>query len=215
MYRSNSSTMSRASIGKPAPPFTGEAVVDGDFQQISLSDYKGRFLVLFFYPGDFTFVCPTEIIALSNRFNEFDEISCSVVAVSTDSKFCHFAWITQPRKMGGLGDVNIPILSDQTLQICRDYGVLKSDEGVAYRGLFIIDGEGIVRQITINDLGIGRSIDEILRLVKAIQFVDKHGLVCPVNWKPGDSGLKTEITKRDKVAKACDTTAGDQNRTDI
>uniref|UniRef100_A0A0M3ITU3 thioredoxin-dependent peroxiredoxin n=1 Tax=Ascaris lumbricoides TaxID=6252 RepID=A0A0M3ITU3_ASCLU len=184
--------MTKAFIGRPAPSFTAEAVVNGDFKTISLSDYKGKYLVLFFYPSDFTFVCPTEIIAFSDRIDEFSALKCAVVAASTDSKFSHFAWISQPRREGGLGDMRIPVMADPTQQISRDYGVLKEDEGVAYRGLFIIDGKGTIRQITINDLPIGRSVDETLRLVQALQYTDEHGEVCPAGWKPGKDTMKAD-----------------------
>uniref|UniRef100_A0A914ZQF3 thioredoxin-dependent peroxiredoxin n=1 Tax=Parascaris univalens TaxID=6257 RepID=A0A914ZQF3_PARUN len=133
-----------------------------------------------------------EIIAFSDRIEEFNALRCAVVAASTDSKFSHFAWISQPRREGGLGDMRIPVMADPTQQISRDYGVLKEDEGVAYRGLFIIDGKGTIRQITINDLPIGRSVDETLRLVQALQYTDAHGEVCPAGWKPGKDTMKAD-----------------------
>ncbi|KJH51330.1 antioxidant, AhpC/TSA family [Dictyocaulus viviparus] len=185
--------MSKAVIGKPAPDFNAKAVFAGDFVDIKLSDYRGKYLVLFFYPLDFTFVCPTEIIAFSDRNEEFKNIGVQVLACSTDSIFSHLAWINTPRKYGGLGDMNIPVLADTNHQICKDYGVLKDDEGIAYRGLFIIDPKGILRQITINDLPVGRSVDETLRLVQAFQFVDKHGEVCPAGWTPGKDTIKPDI----------------------
>lgn len=186
--------MSQAFIGKPAPDFNVEAVVDGAFKKVSLADYKGKYLILFFYPLDFTFVCPTEIISFSDRVEEFRTIGCEVVAASTDSEFSHLVWINTPRKQGGLGKMNIPILADKTKDISKRYGVLKEDEGIAFRGLFIIDGKGILRQITINDLPVGRSVDETLRLVQAFQFTDQHGEVCPANWKPGKKTMKAEPT---------------------
>merc|ERR1711988_1529910 len=124
------------------------------------------------------FVCPTEIIAFSDRVEEFRAINCEVVAFSTDSHFSHLAWVNTPRKQGGLGEMKIPLLADKTGEIAKAYGVLKEDEGIAYRGLFIIDPKGIVRQITINDLPVGRSVDEVKRLIQAFQFVDKYGEVC-------------------------------------
>ncbi|VEN47475.1 unnamed protein product [Callosobruchus maculatus] len=130
-------------LEKPAPIFKGTAVVDGMFKEISLEDYKGKYVVLFFYPLDFTFVCPTEIIAFSDRIEEFNKINCGVVACSTDSEFSHLAWINTNRKEGGLGLMNIPILSDKSMKISRDYGVLNEETGVPYRGLFIIDGNGL------------------------------------------------------------------------
>jgi peroxiredoxin 1 len=184
--------MSETRIGKPAPNFKSVSVVNSEFKEISLSDYKGKYLVLFFYPMDFTFVCPTEIISFSDRVEEFRAIGCEVVACSTDSEFSHLAWINTPRKQGGLGKMNIPIIADKTKDISKRYGVLKEDDGIDFRGLFLIDDHGILRQITINDLPVGRSVDETLRLVQAFQFTDKHGEVCPANWKPGKKTMKPE-----------------------
>ncbi|ELU11328.1 hypothetical protein CAPTEDRAFT_180369 [Capitella teleta] len=189
--------MSELKLTKPAPAFSGTAIVDGDFKEISISDYKGKYLVFFFYPLDFTFVCPTEIIAFSDRVEEFRSINCEVVACSTDSAFSHLAWTQQPRNKGGLGNMNIPLLADKTLDIATRYGVLKEDEGIAFRGLFIIDDKGNLRQVTINDLPVGRSVDEVLRLVQAFQFTDKHGEVCPAGWKPGAATMKPD-TKESK-----------------
>jgi len=185
--------MSKAFIGKPAPDFEATAVVDGQFKKVRLGDFKGKYLVLFFYPLDFTFVCPTEIIAFSERSDEFRNLGCEVVGCSTDSEFSHFAWIQQPRKEGGLGEMKIPLIADPTHQIARDYGVLIEDQGVAFRGLFIIDGKGVLRQITINDLPVGRDVDEALRLVQAFQYTDKHGEVCPAGWKPGKPTIKPGV----------------------
>ncbi|XP_010168651.1 peroxiredoxin-1 isoform X1 [Antrostomus carolinensis] len=193
-----------AFIGKPAPDFTATAVMpDGQFKDIKLSDYKGKYVVFFFYPLDFTFVCPTEIIAYSDRADEFKKINCEVIGASVDSHFCHLAWVNTPKKQGGLGTMNIPLISDTKRAIAKEYGVLKEDEGIAYRGLFIIDEKGILRQITINDLPVGRSVDETLRLVQAFQFTDKHGedlnilivSVCPAGWKPGSDTIKPDVQK--------------------
>lgn len=185
--------MSKAFVTKPAPHFEGKAVAtDGEFIDIKLSDYKDKYLVLFFYPLDFTFVCPTEIIAFSDRVDEFKAIGCEVVACSVDSHFSHLAWTEKSRKEGGLGTMKIPILSDLTKQISRDYGVLLEDEGISLRGLFVIDNKGILRQITVNDLPVGRSVDETLRLVQAFQFTDKHGEVCPAGWRPGAETMKAD-----------------------
>jgi len=159
---------------------------------VKLSDYKDKYLVLFFYPLDFTFVCPTEIIAFSDRAEEFRAIDCEVVACSVDSEYSHLAWTEKPRKQGGIGKMNIPILSDLTRRISKDYGVYLEDAGVSLRGLFIIDNKGILRQITVNDLPVGRSVDETLRLVQAFQFTDKHGEVCPAGWKPGADTMKPD-----------------------
>ncbi|CAH8535736.1 unnamed protein product [Heterobilharzia americana] len=166
-----------AHVQRPAPDFCGMAVVDGQFKEIKLQDYAGKYLVLFFYPLDFTFVCPTELIAFSDRIDEFKKEGAEVVGVSTDSHFSHLAWINTPRKEGGLGGLRYPLLSDYKKQITRDYGILQEQLGAALRGLFIISPESIVRQITINDLPVGRSVDEVLRLVRAFQFTDKHGEV--------------------------------------
>lgn len=182
--------MSELKIAGPAPSFKGMAVVKGEFKQISLSDYAGKYLVLIFYPTDFTFVCPTEIIAFSDRAEEFRSINCELLACSTDSHFSHLAWTNVPRKQGGLGEVNIALLADRSHSISRAYGVLKEEVGNAYRSLFIIDDKGRLRQITINDFPVGRSVDETLRLVQAFQFFDMHGEVCPANWKPGQDTMK-------------------------
>ncbi|KAG7217324.1 hypothetical protein INR49_027868 [Caranx melampygus] len=160
---------------RPAPHWEGTAVINGEFKELKLSDYKGKYLVFFFYPLDFTFVCPTEIIAFSDRVHEFRAINTEVVACSVDSQFTHLAWINTPRKQGGLGQMKIPLLSDLTHQISKDYGVYLEDQGHTLRGLFIIDDKGILRQITMNDLPVGRSVDETLRLVQAFQYTDKHG----------------------------------------
>ncbi|XP_012524790.1 peroxiredoxin [Monomorium pharaonis] len=178
-------------IQKPAPDFSGTAVVKGDFKEIKLSDYKGKYVVLFFYPLDFTFVCPTEIIAFSEKISEFEALNTQVIGVSTDSHFSHLAWINTPRKQGGLGgDLGYPLLSDFNKIISSNYNVLLQDSGIALRGLFIIDKEGVLRQFCVNDLPVGRSVEETLRLIKAFQFVEKHGEVCPANWQPDSKTIK-------------------------
>lgn len=182
-----------ARVQQPAPDFVGMAVVNGDFKEIKLKDFAGKYLVLFFYPLDFTFVCPTELTAFSDRIKDFEEAGAAVVGVSTDSHFSHLAWINTPRKEGGLGGLHYPLLSDYKKNISRDYGVLLEPMGVALRGLFIINPEGIVRQVTVNDLPVGRSVDEVLRLVKAFKFTDKHGEVCPANWEPNSPTIKPDI----------------------
>ncbi|XP_015522545.1 peroxiredoxin 1 [Neodiprion lecontei] len=180
-------------LQKPAPAFKGTAVVDGQFKDISLTDYKGKYLILFFYPLDFTFVCPTEIIAFSDRVAEFRAIGCEIIAASTDSHFSHLAWINTPRKQGGLGEMKIPLLADKSLKISKDYGVLDEESGIPFRGLFIIDDKQVLRQITINDLPVGRSVDETLRLVQAFQYTDKYGEVCPAGWKPGQKTMVPDV----------------------
>ncbi|CAH8629392.1 unnamed protein product [Dicrocoelium dendriticum] len=186
-----------AQVLKPAPDFAGTAVVNGKFKEIKLQDFAGKYLVLFFYPLDFSFVCPTEIIAFSDRIDEFTNAGAAVVGVSTDSHFSHWAWINIPRKDGGLGGLRYPLLSDYKKCISADYGVLYEEKGIALRGLFIISPDGIIRQITINDTPVGRSVEETLRLVKAFQFTDKHGEVCPASWQPGGDTIKpdTEAAK--------------------
>eukprot|EP01087_Luapelamoeba_hula_P004265 TRINITY_DN141_c0_g1_i1.p2 TRINITY_DN141_c0_g1~~TRINITY_DN141_c0_g1_i1.p2 ORF type:complete len:199 (-),score=25.57 TRINITY_DN141_c0_g1_i1:72-668(-) len=182
-----------ARVGKAAPNFLADAVVGQDFKQISLADYKGKWVVLFFYPLDFTFVCPTELLAFSDRAPEFEKINTSIIGISVDSKFSHLAWLNTSRKEGGLGgSLNYPLVSDLTHSISRDYDVLIEEAGHSLRGLFIINPSGTVVQITKNDPPVGRSVDETLRLVQAFQFVEKHGEVCPVNWTPGSATMKAD-----------------------
>lgn len=181
-------------VTQAAPGFSAQAVVDGQFKELSLEDYKGKYLVLFFYPLDFTFVCPTELIAFSERIQEFTALNCSVVGVSTDSHFSHLAWINQSRKQGGLGGLEYPLLADFSKTISRDYGVLLEDAGIALRGLFLIDPEGVVKHMSVNDLPVGRSVDETLRLLKAFQFVAENGEVCPANWQPEAPTIKPDPT---------------------
>lgn len=185
--------MSFPQIKQAAPSFIGTALVEGGvFKQISLADYKGMYVVLFFYPMDFTFVCPTEITAFSDRIDEFKNENTVVIACSTDSEYTHLAWMRTPRNLGGLGDMKIPLLADKSMVISKSYGVLDERAGIAFRGLFIIDGDGILRQITVNDLPVGRSVDETLRLVQAFRYTDKYGQGCPIDWKPGRKAIKTD-----------------------
>jgi len=181
-------------IQQPSPAFTCNALMPNkEFQDISLSDYKGKWVVFFWYPLDFTFVCPTEIIAFGDRQNEFGAINAQVIAASCDSHFSHLAWVNTPRSEGGLGDMKIPIIADFNKKVATSYGVLLPD-GVPLRALFIIDPEGTLRQITCNDLPVGRNVDEIIRLIKAFQFVEKYGEVCPANWQPGDLTMNPGMT---------------------
>lgn len=190
-------TESRVQIGKAAPAFTATTLMpNGDIQDLSLSDYKGKWVVFFFYPLDFTFVCPTEIIAFSDRAGEFSAINTQVIGASVDSQFTHKAWTNVPRNQGGLGKMNIPLVSDLTHKISKSYGVFLEDAGHTLRGLFIIDPEGTLRQITMNDLPVGRSVDETLRLVQAFQYTDKHGEVCPAGWKPGSNTIIPDPEKK-------------------
>jgi len=151
-----------------------------------LSDYSGKWLVLFFYPADFTYVCPTEITAFSERYQEFQEAGCEILGVSVDSIHSHRAWIKTPPEQKGLGPINYPLASDITKQVSRDYGVLVEEEGVALRGLFIIDPEGIIRYQVVHDMNVGRNVDETLRVLEALQA----GGLCPADWKPGQELLQ-------------------------
>lgn len=185
--------MSTPRVAKPAPEFSEEALkADGTFGTCSLADYKGKYLVLFFYPLDFTFVCPTEICSFSDRLAEFKAINCEVVGASVDSKFSHLAWTQQPRTKGGLGAMNIDLIADLKRTLANAYGAMMEEEGHTCRALFIIDGKGILRHVTMNDPPAGRSVDEVLRLVQAYQFTDEHGEVCPANWKPGKATIKDD-----------------------
>lgn len=179
-------------VQKPAPDFKATAVVNGVFEEISLSDYKGKYVVLFFYPLDFTFVCPTEIIAFNDAVQDFKKRNTVLLGVSVDSQFTHLAWINTPRKQGGLGGLDYPLLSDLTKKIAADYGVLTADGAVALRGLFIIDRQGVVRHALVNDLPLGRCVEEAIRILDALQFVEQHGEVCPANWHPGDKTMKAD-----------------------
>jgi len=183
-----------ALVAKPAPEFTAQAVMpDGSFKEIKLSDYKGKYVILFFYPLDFTFVCPTEIIAFSEKMNEFKKRNTEVLGVSIDSHFSHLAWRNTDRKQGGLGDIQYPLVADVSKKITYDYGVMH-EGGIAFRGLFLIDTNGIVQHQLINNLPLGRNIDEALRMVDALQFHEKNGEVCPANWSEGSDGMKADPT---------------------
>ena len=178
-------------VGKPAPEFKGNAVVNGDIKEISLSDYKGKWKVLFFYPLDFTFVCPTEIVAFSDKIQMFKDLNCEVIGCSVDSEFSHLAWTQLPRNKGGLGEIKYPLLSDLTKSVARSYGVLM-DEAVAFRGTFIMDDKNIIHHMSINNLPVGRNVDEYARLVEGYQYVAKHGEVCPAGWNKGDATMKAD-----------------------
>jgi len=177
-------------VGHQAPEFTADAVVNGQFETVSLKDYKGKYVVLFFYPLDFTFVCPTELHAFQEKLADFKKLNTEVVGVSVDSKFSHFAWLNTPKKEGGIEGVTYPLVSDLNKTISADYDVLVEGAGIAYRGLFLINKEGVVMSEIINDNSLGRNIDEVIRLVEALQYTEKNGEVCPANWKDGDSGMK-------------------------
>lgn len=191
-------------VGKKAPYFEADAVIDGQFEEkFSLQQYIGKkHVIFFFYPLDFTFVCPTEIIAFQERMDEFESRNVAVVGCSIDSKFSHWAWVNTPRDNGGIQGVKYPLVSDLTKTISSNYDVLAGEfvynedgemefngEPVAYRGLFLIDKQGVVRHQIVNDLPLGRSIDEALRMVDALQHFEENGEVCPANWKQGDEAM--------------------------
>ena len=177
-------------ITKQAPDFKAQAVMpNNSFAEISLSSYRGKYVVLFFYPLDFTFVCPSEILAFNSKLDQFKEKNCELLAVSVDSQFTHLAWKNTPVNEGGIGNIQFPMVADLDKKISLDYGVLVP-EGVSLRGLFLIDKEGVIRHAVVNDLPLGRNVDEALRMVEALQFFESHGEVCPANWRPGDEGMK-------------------------
>lgn len=180
----------RAQVGQPAPDFTAQAVVDGKFEELTLHSFRGQYVVLFFWPLDFTFVCPTEIVAFSDRMGDFRDRKTALLGVSVDSHFTHLAWQNTPRNEGGLGKIAYPMIADQTHEIARSYRVLLKDAGVALRGLFLIDKVGVVRHMVVNDLPLGRSVDEAIRMVDALTFFEENGEVCPANWHPGDATIK-------------------------
>lgn len=179
-------------VTSDAPTFDCQAVVDGQIKDLTWAQlHESKWLVLFFYPLDFTFVCPTEIIAFSDAADRFTAIDTKLAAVSVDSPFSHLAWINTPRSKGGLGPMKIPVIADLDKSIARKYDVL-IEAGVALRGLFLIDPAGKVRHATVNDLPVGRNVDEALRVVQAFQFVEKHGEVCPANWTPGADTMQAD-----------------------
>ncbi len=193
-------------VGSKAPDFELEAVVGQDFKKIKLSDFqaKGKWTVLFFYPLDFTFVCPTEIVAFSDRNDEFQKLGAEVLGCSIDSKFSHLAWINTERKSGGLGSLAFPLLADINKTVARDYGVLLEGAGIALRGIFIIDPAGVVQYGAVHNLSVGRSVDETLRVLKAFQYVTSHaGEVCPANWNEGKDTMKAGVNEsKEYFAKA-------------
>ncbi|KAK9819247.1 hypothetical protein WJX81_007427 [Elliptochloris bilobata] len=184
--------VAKAFVGSKAPDFKTTAVVDEEITEVGLSDYPGKYVILFWYPKDFTYVCPSEIIAFSDRAREFEELNTQLIAASTDTPEVHLAWIRTPRSKGGLGHMQIPILADVTKELAAKYGVLLKDAGIALRGLFLINPEGVVEHITINNPSVGRSVDEAKRLLQAVQFVAEHGEVCPADWQPGGATMKAD-----------------------
>ena len=189
---------SKVKVGNPAPPIKGQAVVGQEIVDLSyeggvmtVGDQKieGKYLVLFFYPLDFTFVCPTEILAFQEKLSAFKKIGAEIIGVSVDSPFTHLAWKNTPRNKGGLGDIDFPLLADLNKQGANDYEVLL-EGGIAARGVFIIDEKGVLQSMTVNNLGVGRNVDELLRLIEGFKFVAEHGEVCPANWTPGGDTIK-------------------------
>jgi len=184
-------------VGQEAPDFSATAVYDQEFKEITLSDLRGKWVVLFFYPLDFTFVCPTEITAFSDRYQDFSALNTEILGVSVDSKHCHLAWIQTPRNEGGIGDINYPLVSDLKREICQAYNVL-NDDGEADRGLFLINPEGVVMHTTVNKAPVGRNVDETLRILQGYQYVAANpDEVCPANWTPGEKTM-LEDTKGSK-----------------
>jgi peroxiredoxin (alkyl hydroperoxide reductase subunit C) len=178
-------------VGKPAPDFTANAVLgNNEIKSVTFSEViKGKYAVLFFYPLDFTFVCPSELIAFDHRLDEFKKRNVEVIGVSIDSQFTHLAWKNTPVNNGGIGQVRYPLVADIKHDICKAYDV-EAGGGVAYRGSFLIDRAGTVRHQVVNDLPLGRNIDEMLRMVDALQFTEEHGEVCPAGWNKGKAGMK-------------------------
>jgi len=178
-------------VGKQAPDFCATAVVDGHFKEnCKLSDHRGKYVLLFFYPLDFTFVCPTELHAFQEQLATFKKLNCDVIGCSVDSHFSHHAWLNTPKASGGIQGVTYPLISDLNKTIARDYDVLIPADGVALRGAFLIDKGGIVRHQTINALPLGRNVSEFVRLLEALQYTEEHGEVCPANWTKGDLAMK-------------------------
>lgn len=177
-------------VTKEAPDFTAQAVMpDNCFAEFNLAVLRGKYTLLFFYPLDFTFVCPSEILAFNRAVSEFEKRNCQIVGVSVDSHFTHLAWKNTPVQNGGIGDIKFPLVADLSKKISRDYGVLLPD-GIALRGLFLIDKEGIVQHELVNNLPLGRNVDEAIRILDALQFIESHCEVCPANWRLGDEAMK-------------------------
>ena len=192
-------------VGKKAPAVTCKAVVNGNdiVDNFSLEQYKGKYVVFYFYPADFTFVCPTELIAFQEKIEEFTSRNAVLVGASTDSEFSHWKWLQTPQNAGGIQGVKYPLFADHNLMVSKAYDVLAGyedyteegepifvGEAQAYRGLFLIDKEGIVRHQVVNDMPLGRSVEEVIRVLDALQFTEEYGEVCPANWKKGDKALK-------------------------
>lgn len=183
--------MSSLLIGQPAPVFNSKAVLKGQIlEDFSLQNFLGKYVVFFFYPLDFTFVCPTELHKFQDKLQDFNERNAEIVACSVDSPYSHSTWLQIPKKKGGIEGISYPLVADLNKTIATSYHVLNEKEGVAFRGLFLIDPMGIIRHQSINDLPIGRSIDEVLRILDALIFFEKYGEVCPANWRIGEKALE-------------------------
>lgn len=181
-------------VGKKAPQFTTKATIGlSVIENFSLEQFRGKYIVFFFYPLDFTFVCPTELHAFQEKIGEFEKRNAQIVACSVDSWYSHLAWVQTPRAKGGIQGITYPLVSDITKFVARDYGVLLEQAGVALRGLFLIDRAGIVRHQIVNDLPLGRSVDEALRTLDALIFHEEHGEVCPANWSSGKKGMSPTV----------------------
>lgn len=180
-------------VNKEAPDFEATAVVKGQFERLKLSSFRdNKHVILFFYPLDFTFVCPTELHAFQEKYAEFQKLDAELIGVSVDSEYSHFAWLNTPKGKGGIEGVEYPLVADITKQIAEAYDVLLEDAGVALRGLFLIDKAGVVQHQVVNNLPLGRSVDEALRVLEALQFHEEHGEVCPANWHKGDKAMKPD-----------------------
>jgi len=190
----------RAIVSKLAPAFKAQAWYKGQISQISNKDFAGKYYCLFFYPFDFTFVCPTEILEFNSKVPSFEKLNCALLGCSGDSVFSHIEWTKKPLKEGGLGELYFPLLSDISRQMATDYGCLNDEAHAALRATYIVDDTGILRHASINDLSVGRNVDEVLRLVEAYQYTAKHGEVCPASWRTGQRTLEpspfSEMTKK-------------------
>lgn len=187
------STKNYLQVGDKAPDFSATAVHQQEFKKVSLSHYLGKYLILLFYPLDFTFVCPTEIIAFSDKYDDINALNTEILGISVDSEYCHLAWTQMDPDSGGVGDLKYPLVSDLNKEISLSYNIL-NHEGKALRGLFIIDDLGYIQHSTVNNLDVGRNVSETIRILKAIQYVRNNpDEVCPANWQPGDSTIKSTL----------------------
>ena len=195
---------SKLAIRSPAPAFSGKAWWGNKTVDISLEQFKGKYVCLFWYPFDFTFVCPTEICAFNDKSPEFEKIGCQVIGASNDSCFVHREWTMKDRKKGGVGKLTIPLIGDVSRKIATDYGCLIEDgsaeHGATFRATYIIDPKGVLRHFSLNDLPIGRNVEESLRIVQALQFHEEHGDVCPANWHAGAPTMKGSHDAPETVA---------------